>query len=88
MVSSILRRGGAWRFVALGLLAAGIFSFGLTARPTTTAAHEGTGLCSTVSTPTAAFMYMWDDYLFYPGAHYHRWNTIGGVYDQFCYLIY
>ncbi|MGH2607794.1 MAG: hypothetical protein ACRDHF_01785 [Tepidiformaceae bacterium] len=89
MLTTILRRGGAWRIAALGLFAASLSLGALTAPRDTANAHEGAGLCGTGYWPTATFWYMWDDWQFYPGAHYHRWIVVGGgIHDEFCYLIY
>ncbi|MEX0784266.1 MAG: hypothetical protein WD557_16620 [Dehalococcoidia bacterium] len=88
MVTTILRRGGAWRMAALVALAASILSFALTGASDTADAHEGTGLCSTVDTPVADFQYMWDYIWEVPHSHYHTWQTGGGLYDHWCYYWY
>jgi hypothetical protein len=84
----ILRRGGALRIAALVVLAASILSFGA-GQPTSVRAHDGDGWCDIWSTPVAQFLGMFDDWEFYPGAHYHKWNVYGvGIRNELCYLIY
>jgi hypothetical protein len=88
MFTTILRRGGAWRFAALGLLVASIGLVQLTAPEQEAEAHEGSGLCSTVDTPVADFQYTWEYIWEIPHSHYHTWLTGGGLYDHWCYYWY
>jgi hypothetical protein len=77
VVSTILRRGGAWRFAALGLLAASILSFGLNGPNQPEEAHaHGSGFLFCGTTPFAGYTFLyeyttWDEY---PSVNYHVWD--------------
>ncbi len=82
MVTNILRRGGAWRFAALDLLAASLSFGALGASQDTAEAHEGAGLCGTGWWPTATYMWQFTNP---DGPHYHTWLLIDQtLYDHFC----
>jgi hypothetical protein len=76
MVTTILRRGGALRFAALGLLTASILSFGLSGSNQPDEAHaHGSGFlyCGTTNFAGYEFQYeftTWDEW---PAINYHRW---------------
>jgi hypothetical protein len=76
MVSSILRRGGTWRFAALGLLTASILSFGLNGsdRPEEAHAH-GSGIlfCGTAPFAQWTFNYEYTTWDEWPAVNHHVW---------------
>ena len=84
MLTTILRRGGAWRFAALGLLAASILSFGLNGpnHPETAQAHVGTPgpYCGSADIPPfAVFLGTYDWWIpeHNHWVHYHIWSFPG-----------
>jgi hypothetical protein len=61
MVSTILRRVGAWPFAALGLLAASILSFGLNGPNQPEEAHaHGSGFLFCGTTPFAGYTFLYE----------------------------
>ena len=78
MLTNILRRGGALRFAALGLLAASILSFGLNGSNQPDEAHaHGSGILYCGTAPFAGNLFdyeytTWDEW---PAINWHVWNN-------------
>jgi hypothetical protein len=89
MVSSILRRGGAWRFAALGFSSPALSPSSRRPAGTTHGAHTGTPgtLCGSVDTVAAIYEFQWSDWFYYPAPHFHRWHpptNPSGWWDEHC----
>jgi hypothetical protein len=90
MVTNILRRGVAWRFVALGLFAASLIALFTPPGGNSVAAHTGEAgtWCGSVDLPpVATFVTGWDNPWVVPVSHYHRWDVASDPdpYDHWCY---
>ena len=82
MLTNKLRRGGAWRFVALGLFATSILAPFAPTGGNDAQAHTGTPgtLCGSVSTIAATYLGQYTIYAAPYYYHYHEWEFPGGEY--------
>ncbi|MGH2607847.1 MAG: hypothetical protein ACRDHF_02050 [Tepidiformaceae bacterium] len=93
MASSILRRGGAWRFAALGLFAASILSFGLNGSdgPEPAKAHVGLPqtLCGSENLIAAFYLGQFTVYEAPYFFHFHEWEFPGPTHhDELCGILW